>query len=99
MFHHDSGVLGVYVFHGGLVPARWRQGLFCGTGESLGKRRISLRRRAEGGGRRAEGGGRWAVGGASALPLTNGRDDPARSSVVLSEWGSEEEDLASGGRD
>jgi hypothetical protein len=93
MFHHDSGVLGVYVFHGGLVPARWRQGLFCGTGESLGKRRISLRRRAEGG-------GRWAVGGASALPLTNGRDDPARSSVIFSECGSEEgeEDLASGGR-
>jgi hypothetical protein len=29
-----------------------------------------------------------------------GRDDPARSSVIFSEWGSdeEEEDLASGGR-
>jgi hypothetical protein len=27
-----------------------------------------------------------------------GRDDPARSSVIFSEWGIEEEDLASGGR-
>jgi hypothetical protein len=40
MFHHDSGVLGVYVFHGGLVPARWRQGLFLWNGGVLGEEKI-----------------------------------------------------------
>jgi hypothetical protein len=60
-------------------------------GKLIGRGRFSLRREKS----------KWAEGGASALPLKNGRDDPARSSVDFSECGSEyeEEDLASGGRD
>ena len=71
----------------GWFPPDGGKGFFVERGSPWGREEL------------ASGGGRWAVGGASALPLTNGRDDPARSSVVLSEWGSEEEDLASGGRD
>jgi hypothetical protein len=44
-------------FMGGWFPPDGGKGFFCGTGESLGKRRFSLRRRAEGGGRRAVGRG------------------------------------------
>jgi len=80
---------------GGWFPPDGGKGFFVERGSPWGREEL-----ASGGGRWEVGGGRWAVGGASALPLTNGRDDPARSSVVLSEWGieSEEEDLASGGR-
>jgi hypothetical protein len=38
-------------FMGGWFPPDGGKGFFCGTGESLGKRRFSLRRWAVGGGR------------------------------------------------